>query len=327
MTSTLPVNDPAEDASVLEQLDLSNGFAEPALVGLAKCATLVADFPKARISLIDARDQWVKASVGFDVDSPGSGAFLCRQALRNKTPLLVADVARDSRYGKEMLSSCSTHVRAYAGFPIALGGTPVGVLCVMDAQPRHLRPEQIDALVSLAFGIECWLARRRGRLQSRRNDGRLSDYLALSRQQMWECDDQLAVTWCSPVHSEVMARAESTMHQLIRSDAKLLDPDGRPLPTGDTLTTLLLRRQLFWRCVVRCEAGDTVRFMEVSGVSLWSATGRFLGHRGILADRTDWIRTCRTRNADTAPSRPMPSTLSVPAAAAGEAPVTSRLSG
>ena len=164
---------------------------------------------------------------------------------------------------------------------------------------------QGDALSALAFAVECWLARRHARLQSRRSDARLIDFLALSRQHMWECDDQLAITWCSTQHSEDMSRAASAIHQMIRSDAKLLDPDGRLLPTGDTLSTLLLRRQPYWRCVVRGEDSGTVRFIEISGVSLWSSTGRFLGHRGLVTNRTDWIRSGRTRDTDLAPGLPI----------------------
>jgi hypothetical protein len=42
--------------------------------------------------------------------------------------------------------------------------------------------------------------------------------------------------------------------------------------------------------MVRCPQHDSARFLELSGVPQWSATGSFTGYRGTLSDRTEWVQ-------------------------------------
>lgn len=267
---------------MLDALSLSNGFAEPALVALAHCAALVAHCPTARISFFDQERQHVKADVGFEMATASVGAALCREAQRRRTPMLVSDLKRDPRFAKEAIMLGSEALRFYAGFPVGLGVCQFGVLCVIDTQPRHLQPEQIDALAALAQSVGLWLDNRQGQALIAERDSRLRDFLALVREQLWECDADCAMTWCSPPHEGVLASGCSAACVLGNIDAPLEETDAAPRVQGGTLKSLLARREGFVQRLPPCPQHPPAAALELAGMPRWSRAGAFLGYRGTL---------------------------------------------
>jgi GAF domain-containing protein len=65
--------------------------------------------------------------------------------------IVVRDAAQDHRFAGDPLLRRSPGVRFYAGAPLTTGdGHAVGVLCVMDLEPRDLTQEQIESLRALS---------------------------------------------------------------------------------------------------------------------------------------------------------------------------------
>lgn len=62
-----------------------------------------------------------------------------------------AAATTDARFVDNPLVTGAPHIRFYAGAPlITAGGQELGSLCVIDATPRTLSPQQIGALEALA---------------------------------------------------------------------------------------------------------------------------------------------------------------------------------
>jgi hypothetical protein len=163
---------------------------------------------------------------------------------------------------------------------------------LFSAAPRNIG-------VRLSGREDALLVGCRDRLLSAERGNRLRDFLALSREQLWECDAQFNLTWHSPDEAAPL-EACSTLCAFVSGQARIRDLDGRPLVDGRTLRCLLDRRERFSQCVVQCQRHATPRYLELAGIPQWSAGGRFLGYRGTTRDRTEWIRLWQA--SDCAPS-------------------------
>ncbi|MEO5840483.1 MAG: diguanylate cyclase [Acidimicrobiales bacterium] len=121
---------------------------------LVEVASMLLHTPAAAVTLIDESRQWFKAAVGIDVtETPRSVAF-CDHTIRIRSPLIVNDATEDERFTNNPLVVGAPHVRAYAGVPLRVGGTPIGALCVIDTRVRSFTEDEISALVALGRTVE-----------------------------------------------------------------------------------------------------------------------------------------------------------------------------
>jgi hypothetical protein len=75
----------------------------------------------------------------------------CTQAILKPEPFIIEDASADKRFAKNPYVISEPHVRFYAAVPlITTDGHALGVLCVIDHQPRTLDTEQHEALQVLA---------------------------------------------------------------------------------------------------------------------------------------------------------------------------------
>jgi diguanylate cyclase (GGDEF)-like protein len=135
---------------------------EAAFDAIVHAASLVAGVPGAGIGLIDADREWFKASVGLPFDSfPREGVF-CDHVVRDRAPIVIEDASRDERFADSPYVLADGGVRFYAGFPLVTpSGAVLGTLCVNDADPRVLSPEQVQVLWTLADQVMAQLELRR----------------------------------------------------------------------------------------------------------------------------------------------------------------------
>jgi len=117
---------------------------------LTRLAAMLCEASSAAISLIEGDSFRYRASSGFPLtELPRSEAF-CEQTLQGSTTLVIPDATQDPRFANSRLVHGEPKVKFYAGTPLlADGQTTVGVLCVVDREARHLKPEQVEGLESL----------------------------------------------------------------------------------------------------------------------------------------------------------------------------------
>lgn len=134
---------------------------EAAFDAIAQAAALVAGVPVAAVGLIDDRREWFKAAVGMDPAAIDRESSLCEAVVQAGQPLVVTDAVLDARFADYPLVVDGS-LRFWAGFPlITPTGAVLGTLCLNDAIPRTLGPDQMLVLSTLADQVMAQLELRR----------------------------------------------------------------------------------------------------------------------------------------------------------------------
>lgn len=136
-----------QDFSVYVGSDLG---PDPRFLRLTGMARRLFDLPIAMVNLIDAADMWPKAEEGICVGRQPRETTLCNLVIDGGT-LVVPDLAADPRF-TGLPGVVQGGLRFYAGAPILTpSGQVLGVLCVLDRQPRpDFRTDQAATLEELA---------------------------------------------------------------------------------------------------------------------------------------------------------------------------------
>lgn len=151
MTSApLPLNE-HERLAALKAYDILDSADDPLFEDVVTAAGAIAGTPIAAISLIDEARQWFLSQRGLPVRETSRDVAFCAHTILTPDAFVVPDAAADARFVDNPLVTGAPHIRFYAGAPlITAGGMELGALCVIDATPRTLSPQQIGALEALA---------------------------------------------------------------------------------------------------------------------------------------------------------------------------------
>jgi GAF domain-containing protein len=150
MNYPVPANE-MERLRTLRSYKILDTRPEERFDDLTQLAALICDAPISLISLIDSDRQWFKSRFGLDMqETPRAQAF-CTHAIMQPEIFIVPDAAKDERFAQSPLVTGETHIRFYAGAPLAArDGHLLGTLCVMDRQPHALSDGQKGALEILS---------------------------------------------------------------------------------------------------------------------------------------------------------------------------------
>ena len=161
MKPPLPKNE-AKRLNVLWQYDLLDTVPEAVFDDLTNLAALICEAPVALISLVDEKRQWFKSRIGVSVKETSRDVSFCAHAILQDGLFTVSDATKDPRFSGNPFVTGPQHIRFYAGVPLrSPDGYALGTLCVLDKEPRKLRPEQKQAMRVLARHVETQLELRR----------------------------------------------------------------------------------------------------------------------------------------------------------------------
>ncbi|RYG86729.1 GAF domain-containing protein, partial [bacterium] len=157
----MPINE-RERVEALHRFEILDSSAEERFDELARLAALICNAPIAVISFLDRHRQWFKARVGIESrGTPREHAFCSYTILNPGEVMQVPDARLDPRFAANPMVSTEAGIRFYAGAPLlSSDGEAIGTLCVVDKEPRELRPDQLQALRSLAAQVVAQLELR-----------------------------------------------------------------------------------------------------------------------------------------------------------------------
>ncbi|WP_055073809.1 PAS domain-containing protein [Pseudanabaena sp. 'Roaring Creek'] len=164
--------------AALDRYQILDTLPEQEYDDLTQIAADICGTPIALISLIDRDRQWFKAKVGIDTSETSRDLSFCGHVVADNAILTVPDATQDSRFADNPLVVNDPQIRFYTGIPLK---TPdnftLGTLCVIDREPRHLTPLQIERLTALSRLIISQLELRHSNAIRKTSEAQLSKAL------------------------------------------------------------------------------------------------------------------------------------------------------
>ena len=116
-------------------------------------ASHICQTPISLVTILTKDKQWFKSVKGLNITETDIAHSFCKHTICNgmNEPLIVTDTLLDERFKDNELVLHYPHIRFYCGFPfIAMDGTHIGSMCVIDSVPRELDEEQKKCLAALS---------------------------------------------------------------------------------------------------------------------------------------------------------------------------------
>lgn len=160
---------PASEAERLADLldyQILDTAAERVFDEIAQLAATISGMPYALITLIDRDRLWMKAEYGMAIGQTRRDVGICSHAILEHEFFEVPDIRQDERFADNPVLDGPPQIRFYGGSQLTSPrGHNLGMLCVLDSQPRHLSDSQRHALEQLADVVVALLEARRQQRQ------------------------------------------------------------------------------------------------------------------------------------------------------------------
>jgi two-component sensor histidine kinase len=138
----------------------------------------ICGMPVALVSLVDEDRQWFKAKSGLEITQTPIEAAVCAHGILQPDVLEIGDLTKDVRTIDNPIVTGGPAFRFYAGAALTnKDGLPLGMLCVLDYQPRELTPAQRDLLRVMAKLVMERIELRRALAQEKAAHAQVQDIL------------------------------------------------------------------------------------------------------------------------------------------------------
>ncbi|MCL2177894.1 MAG: ATP-binding protein [Proteobacteria bacterium] len=146
--TTKPPNEASRLRS-MERLLPADFFPRNLLQKTLKMTCKLTGFPMAAVSVVGENKQRFVAAIGIAECEFERENSVCAKAILNTQPTLIPDLSVDVRYA-QLTFTKATKMKAYAGIPLRTKqGEAIGMLCLLDLQPRLLPPHLVLALSNM----------------------------------------------------------------------------------------------------------------------------------------------------------------------------------
>lgn len=125
--------------------------AEQVFDEIAELAASICGTRFAAVTLIDRDRQWFKSEFGYVFGRVSRDESVCGHAILETEFFEVPDTQLDERFTGNPVLEGSPHIRFYGGSRLnSSHGNAIGMLCVLDSEPRELTALQRQSLRQLA---------------------------------------------------------------------------------------------------------------------------------------------------------------------------------
>ncbi len=160
-----PETDPAVEERRLKELysyEILGTHAEKAFDDLTSVAAALFEVPIAYISFVDTDRQWMKSSIGIEVEVVPREYSFCSHVISGKRLIEVPDARNDERFHDNPFVTGDPNIRFYLGAPLTTArGNVIGTICVVDNTPRVADRKKVEALSVLSRQVMAQLDLRR----------------------------------------------------------------------------------------------------------------------------------------------------------------------
>ena len=152
-----------EREAALSAYDILDTPREAAFDDVVEIACALTNAPVAMVSFVASERQWFKAEQGTGLSETTLSDSICAHAVAEDADVLVIpDTTKDPRTRDMDMVTGALSARAYAGAMLrSSDGVPLGMVCVLDTQPRDFSIAEINSLRALARQVTGHLELRR----------------------------------------------------------------------------------------------------------------------------------------------------------------------
>jgi signal transduction histidine kinase len=148
---SVSIDQEQERINVLRRYQILDTPPDGAFDRITELAAQLLKVPIAVASLVDTDRIWFKSRHGLDVDQLERQPGLCASVIMNNAPYILNDASLDPRSLSHPLVAGEAGFRFYAGVPLTThDGFNLGVLCVIDLEPRTITGDELKILQNLA---------------------------------------------------------------------------------------------------------------------------------------------------------------------------------
>ncbi|TFZ03309.1 ATP-binding protein [Ramlibacter rhizophilus] len=156
----------SERLADLHDYDILDSPSEQVFDEIAELAAAICGTPYAAVTFLAEDRQWLKSRHGLRFDQTSRDQSVCGHAVLQERFFEVPDLQQDVRFMDNPLLALDhgARLRFYGGSQLrSEKGNNLGMLCVLDDQPRTLSDEQRRAMEQLADVVIALLQARRDR--------------------------------------------------------------------------------------------------------------------------------------------------------------------
>jgi GAF domain-containing protein len=154
---------PADESDRMAELNALNILdtpREPRFDNLTDLVSDVLEVPMVFLTLVDGDRCWYKSTSGIEMESSARAMGFCGHAIFESEVMVVPNTTEDARFADNPYVTGEFHARFYAGVPLhGPKGKAIGVLGIIDTQPRQFSDKQVGQLRKFAALLEAEIRR------------------------------------------------------------------------------------------------------------------------------------------------------------------------
>ena len=151
----------------LESYNILDTLSEEEFDDITHLVAYICRVPIAHISFIDAKRQWIKSKIGFEINEgvPRETTF-CQYTIMDNGLTEIPDATEHPQFKDHPYVTGGMKIRFYAGAPLTTpDGFNIGTICVIDQEPKQLNDDQRQALETLAKHVITQLESRKKNIE------------------------------------------------------------------------------------------------------------------------------------------------------------------